>query len=249
MGSTQRMNIFPTRMALTGLKVKLAGAIKGHNLLKKKSDALTIRFRSILGKIVENKQAMGINMKSAYFGLSTAKYAAGEFSHTVMENVEAASLKLRLDTDNVAGVYLPIFKSINEGATNQQFVGLSRGGQQIRECKDFFLKALEALIELASLQTAFVTLDEVIKITNRRVNAIEHVVRPRLEATISYVITELDELEREEFYRLKKIQGKKKKLLVQKEAQRLEWLKGKKVEEESRSMLSEKSVEEADSIF
>jgi len=248
MGSTARMNIFPTRMALTGLKIKLAGAVKGHNLLKKKSDALTIRFRSILGKIVENKQAMGSNMKSAYFGLSTAKYAAGEFSHTVMENVEAASLKLRLDTDNVAGVYLPIFKPINEGATNQQFVGLSRGGTQIRECKDFFLKALEALIELASLQTAFVTLDEVIKITNRRVNAIEHVVKPRLEATISYVITELDELEREEFYRLKKIQGKKKKLVAQKEAQRLEWLKGRK-EEEVKSILTERSAEEEDSIF
>ncbi len=50
-------------------------------------------------------------------------------------------------------------------------------------------------------QTAFVTLDEVIKITNRRVNAIEHVVKPRYERTIAYIITELDEREREEFYR------------------------------------------------
>jgi V-type H+-transporting ATPase subunit D len=51
------------------------------------------------------------------------------------------------------------------------------------------------------VQTAFITLDEVIRITNRRVNAIEHVVRPRLERTIAYIISELDELEREEFYR------------------------------------------------
>lgn len=57
-----------------------------------------------------------------------------------------------------------------------------------------------------SLQTSFVTLDEVIKITKRRVNAIEHVIIPRIENTISYISTELDEAEREEFYRLKKIQ-------------------------------------------
>lgn len=67
------------------------------------------------------------------------------------------------------------------------------------------------LVELASLQTAFVTLDNAIKTTNRRVNALEHVVVPKLENTIAYIKGELDELEREEFFRLKKVQGNKKK--------------------------------------
>lgn len=44
-------------------------------------------------------------------------------------------------------------------------------------------------------------LDDVIKVVNRRVNAIEHVIIPRTENTIQYIISELDELDREEFYR------------------------------------------------
>ncbi len=50
-----------------------------------------------------------------------------------------------------------------------------------------FLKSVELLVELASLQTAFLTLDEAIKTTNRRVNALDNVVRPKLENTISYI--------------------------------------------------------------
>lgn len=54
---------------------------------------------------------------------------------------------------------------------------------------------------MASLQTAFTILDEVIRATNRRVNAIEHVVIPRLENTVKYITSELDEMDREEFFR------------------------------------------------
>jgi hypothetical protein len=46
-----------------------------------------------------------------------------------------------------------------------------------------------------------------IQVTNRRVNALENVVKPCIENTISYIKGELDELEREEFFRLKKVGG------------------------------------------
>jgi len=222
MSGKNRLNIFPTRMALTGMKAKLKGAVTGHSLLKKKSDALTMRFRAILSKIVENKQLMGNTMREASFSLAAAKYAAGDFTPTVLENVTTALVRAKLTTENVAGVHLPTFSRSVEGSASQELTGLSKGGQQIHKCREAYSRALEALVELASLQTAFITLDEVIRVTNRRVNAIEYVVKPRLENTISYVISELDEGEREEFYRLKKVQGKKKRDIARRDTERAE---------------------------
>ena len=65
--------------------------------------------------------------------------------------------------------------------------GLGAGGQPVANCRKAFITSVELLVELASLQTAFITLDIAIKQTNRRVNALDNVVRPRLENTIAYI--------------------------------------------------------------
>lgn len=194
------------------MKARLVGATRGHALLKKKSDALTVQFRQILKNIVSTKESMGEVMKNSSFALTEAKYVAGDnIRHVVLENVRSASLKVRSRQENVAGVKLPKFEYFSEGETKNDLTGLARGGQQIQLCRTAYVKAIEVLVELASLQTSFLTLDEAIKTTNRRVNALENVVKPRLENTITYIKGELDELEREDFFRLKKIQGYKKR--------------------------------------
>lgn len=80
--------------------------------------------------------------------------------------------------------------------------------------KEVYAKAVETLVELASLQTAFMILDEVIRATNRRVNAIEHVIIPRLDNTIKYIISELDEMDREEFFRCACMRSHKQPMLM-----------------------------------
>jgi len=149
-------------------------------------------------------------MKAVYFSLAEAAYSAGDITQTVIQNADKAQNKIKFQRDNVAGVQLTNFTMHTEGSDNYQLTGLGKGGQTVSRCKDTAQKALKLLVELASLQTAFITLDEAIKITNRRVNGIEYVIIPRFENTIAYVIEELDERDREEFYRLKKIQDKKK---------------------------------------
>ncbi|CAK3870041.1 V-type proton ATPase subunit D [Lecanosticta acicola] len=223
MSGKDREPVFPTRQNLGVMKSKLKGAQTGHDLLKRKSEALTKRFREITRRIDDAKRKMGRVMQIAAFSMAEVTYAVGNtgFAYQITESAKNAKFRVRTKQENVSGVFLPAFESYQvEGSSEFGMTGLGKGGQQVAKCRETYTRAVETLVELASLQTAFVILDEVIKVVNRRVNAIEHVIIPRTENTIKYINSELDEMDREEFFRLKKVKGVKERAQAEEEEER-----------------------------
>jgi len=156
------------------MKGKLKGAQTGHDLLKRKSEALTKRFREITRRIDDAKRKMGRVMQIAAFSLAEVSYAIGGagIGYQIQESVRSAKFRVRTRQENVSGVFLPQFESFQtEGSSDFGLTGLGKGGQQVQRCRETYVRAVETLVELASLQTAFVILDDVIKVVNRRVNA------------------------------------------------------------------------------
>jgi V-type H+-transporting ATPase subunit D len=193
-------------MVLAGMKDKVKAAGMGLSLLKKKSDAIKIHLNEILKKILDVKRRLGAQLREASFSHTEATWAAGVFNHQVIENASNATFRIKASVKNVAGVKLPVFNKIeHDGAGAESLVGLSKGGAQVQKCRKMFLATLEDLVLLASLQTSLKTLDEALKVTNRRVNALEFVIMPKLLNTVSYIVSELDELEREDGFRIKKV--------------------------------------------
>ena len=74
--------------------------------------------------------------------------------------------------------------------------------------RDSFLQCRKILLYNSFHSTSYLTLP--FQVTNRRVNALENVTVPTIESTLAYIEKELDELEREDFTRLKKVQENKK---------------------------------------
>lgn len=206
------------RMTLQTFKARLGGASKGFKLLQKKRDALKAKFQTLLKDIVDTKLQVGEGLKDGAFALAKSHYASSgdDITSTVVERAKKPSITTKLYPDNVAGVSIPVFKLMQDTSkdTSDQTLGVSCGGAVINATRETYVKAVVSLVKLASLQTAFHTLDEEIKMTSRRVNALEYVLIPRIEEIIRYITQEMDEQSREEFFRVKKVVEKKKAKLA-----------------------------------
>lgn len=101
---------------------------------------------------------MGRVMQIAAFSLAEVTYATGggnNLGYQVQESVKTARFRVRTRQENVSGVLLPAFESfIVEGSSDFGLTGLGRGGQQVQKCREVYAKAVETLVELASLQVS-----------------------------------------------------------------------------------------------
>jgi V-type H+-transporting ATPase subunit D len=230
--------IVPSQMAKMLYEGKKKAAQKGHDLLKRKADALKVQFLQVTKSLIEQKKDLGNKFNQSLIFLAKANYskAEGDVSRMVDENVKSrADVKLTLKTKPVAGVTLPQFgiRNIEEEKYGElQILGITGGGQTINIAKKHFYDFLKKIVEIATLQTSYLAIDEALKITNRRVNALEYIVVPRIEYTIRYIITELDERAKEEKFKIKKVLKNKKKHQEQEELQRNLEKKGKLDNEE-----------------
>lgn len=104
---------------------------------------------------------MGRIMQLAAFSLAEVTYATGDISYLVQEAATQATFQVAAKSENVSGVMLPAFDVVRKkpgdgstGGNDFTLTGLGRGGQQVQKSRETYAKAVETLVELASLQVS-----------------------------------------------------------------------------------------------
>ena len=202
-----RLNVNPTRMELKKLKARLSTAVRGHKLLKDKSDEMIRRFSML---IRENKRLRDELEKELADCLKEFSLAAGLMPPDVMEkafSMPTESVRATFGIKNVMSVEVPdidVQAQANKSAYPYSFADItSEADYSVKRIADL----VRRLLVLAEVEKTTAMLAVEIERNKRRVNALEYVMIPQIEETIHYIKGKLDENERAAITRLMKVKS------------------------------------------
>ena len=201
-------DVKPTRSELIATRKRIKLSISGHKLLKMKRDGLIIEFFELLPKVKDMRSQLVELYTVVDKKLAVAMVADGKSALKSAANCRQTPPQVELSENNIMGVVVPQIKvSTIQKSVEERGYGLIGTSVRIDESVHAFEKLAEKVLEAAELETTMKKLLDEIESTKRRVNALEFKVIPNLEEIASYITLRLEELERENVFRLKRIKG------------------------------------------
>ncbi|WP_295722951.1 V-type ATP synthase subunit D [uncultured Methanobrevibacter sp.] len=200
--------INPTRMELLALKKRQNLAVKGHSLLKEKRDALIKEFFDILDRVKGARSDVELTLNEAYEALTLAQIQLGDLAVQKTALSVKESVNVDVTSRNIMGVPVPLCDTqFDSRSLVERGYGFSDTSVQLDNAAKKFEDSVRMIIELGEIEKTIYLLAEEIESTKRRVNALEHVMIPKLENTVKSIDMRLQEMERENFVRLKMIRS------------------------------------------
>ena len=199
--------INPTRMVLNQRKGRLKTATRGHKLLKDKRDELMRQFMDVVRRNQELRIKVEKGLTEAFAALSVA---SAVMSPEMLEQsllYPRQSVELDMNFKNVMSVNVPVydFRTKSADAGDIFPYGLAQTSGELDDAISALSGVFEDMLELAQVEKTMQLLAQEIEKTRRRVNALEYVMIPDLQADIKYITMKLEENENSTKVRLMKV--------------------------------------------
>ncbi|HIX66011.1 MAG TPA: V-type ATP synthase subunit D [Candidatus Anaerotruncus excrementipullorum] len=200
-------NITPTKGSLMALQKSLELSTLGYDLMDRKRNILIRELMELVDKAKALRGQIGQAYGRAYTALQEAIATLG--LERVLQAARAVEVEdgLTIQYRSVMGVELPTVKL--EPTPARLGYGVESSNSRLDEAYLCFWQVKQLTATLAEVETSVQRLAVAIRKTQRRANALEHVVIPRDQEAIRFISDALEEKEREEFSRMKVIKALK----------------------------------------
>jgi V/A-type H+/Na+-transporting ATPase subunit D len=196
-----KINVAPTRSNLLRVKQDLQFAKEGYEILNRKREVLTTELIRMAHNAEELQKQVWQLLAEAYIAMEKAQLKMGR------ERVEWAALAadktvdVQLRVRGIMGVSVPVIES--HGEPPEMLYSLGDTTASLDEASTAFAKVLKLIPELSMVITTVWRLAGELRKTQRRVNALQYIFIPEYEETVLFIVSSLEERDREETFRLK----------------------------------------------
>ncbi len=200
------ISIAPTRSNLIRVKKDLQFAREGYEILDRKREVLTTELVRVAHEAEVMQKEVWALLATAYRSLQRARLTLGA-DHVEWAALAAnKSVEVSLRFRGIMGVAIPVIEA--SGEPHGKLYSLGDTNAALDEATATFREVLLRLPQLSMLITTVWRLAGELRKTQRRVNALQHIFIPNYEATVAFIISSLEEREREETFRLKWLKTK-----------------------------------------
>ena len=204
-----KINVAPTRSNLIRIRKELQFSKEGYEILNRKREVLTTELIQMAHKAEELQSEVWKLLAEAYEAMERAQLNMGR------ERVEWAALaanktvEVQLKFRGIMGVSIPVIES--KGAPAEMLYSLGDTNASLDEASSGFAKVTKLIPELSMVMTTVWRLATELRKTQRRVNALQYIFIPEYEETVSFIVSSLEEREREDTFMLKMLKNRIKK--------------------------------------
>jgi len=201
------IKVTPTKANLIKSKSRMSFSTKGYNLLDKKRTVLIQEIMKLVSKSSEIEDQISETFKEAYRALQQATVSMG------LNHIDEYALSIKpekpfdIRTRSVMGVDIPelVLSSKNEDEDMNLPYGFYENNPALDVAIQKFNQAKELSYQLAEIEGTAFKLSLEIKKTQKSANALDKIQIPRLKDTIKYIEESIEEKDREENFRIKKV--------------------------------------------
>jgi len=196
------------RSELLELKEKLKIAQNGYKVLTKKRDGLIMEFFNLIKEVKDTRKLLNEQLNKALELLNEIKKEKGLFYlKTISYSLKDKPI-VKVSIKNFMGVKMPEIK-ITESQNAERIKYLTTLDLKTILLIKHFENLLKLTVETLEIEISLKKLLYEIEQTKRKVNALEEVHIPKIKEQIKTIKLALEELERENILKLKKIKNKK----------------------------------------
>jgi len=201
-------DVKPTRSELLKIKKQIDLAKSGHKLLKKKRDGLILEFFKLYKRAKPLRNELVEAYDEAVEKLNIARVLRSDLHLKSIALAIKSSSELVIQQRNVMGVSV---LDIEPPEIRKRLLERGFGifnSIAVAQSSDAYEIVLEKIIEIAGYETSLKNMLIEIEKTKRRVNALEFKTIPELEKQEAFITLRLEEMERENIFRMKRIKAR-----------------------------------------
>ncbi len=200
-----KLKVNPTRMELRRLKDRKKTAVRGHKLLKDKSDEMIRQFIGYAKENMRLRLEVEQELSNALAEFMLAKSVSQDGVIWEALSMPAIGMELEIGTKNIMSVNVPSIGIKKSESTSLYPYSFASVTSELDKSISTISVLAEKLIKLAEVEKTCNMLATEIEKNRRRVNALEYIMIPQTEEAIHDITMKLDENERGNIVRLMKV--------------------------------------------